>query len=292
MTKIMLDTDLGCDCDDAGAVAVLCHLAKSGKAEILSVTHTTGSRPGHTFLIHELRFFGYGDLPVGVRQDDFLTDPIYEQFSRPYCERMRYAYEEREDAVRVLRRTLAANGGNRDITLCAIGPLRNLGALVGSGADDISPLSGVELLAKNVTQVVCMAGNFTGRLSSEWNVKMDIPAARAFFSRCPVPILFAPDEIGRDLKTGALLDRVPEDHPVRAAYTLFSGESHMRSSWDLVAVYAAVCGAAPYWEEVPVQVDAVEETGALHTVPGDGMRRLVQVASNEAIAALLDPLML
>ena len=37
--KIILDTDLGTDCDDAGAIAMLINMASEGKAEILGMTH-------------------------------------------------------------------------------------------------------------------------------------------------------------------------------------------------------------------------------------------------------------
>ena len=37
--KIPFDTDIGCDCDDAGAMAVLHELANQGECSILAVTH-------------------------------------------------------------------------------------------------------------------------------------------------------------------------------------------------------------------------------------------------------------
>ena len=39
MIKLMFDTDMGSDCDDAGALALLHELATLGECEILSVTH-------------------------------------------------------------------------------------------------------------------------------------------------------------------------------------------------------------------------------------------------------------
>lgn len=37
--KILFDTDIGCDCDDAGALALLHRLCDRGEAELLAVTH-------------------------------------------------------------------------------------------------------------------------------------------------------------------------------------------------------------------------------------------------------------
>ena len=37
--KIIFDTDIGWDCDDAGALAMLHRLCDKGEAELLAVTH-------------------------------------------------------------------------------------------------------------------------------------------------------------------------------------------------------------------------------------------------------------
>ena len=39
MEKIILDTDMGCDCDDVGALALVCGAHKRGEAALLGVTH-------------------------------------------------------------------------------------------------------------------------------------------------------------------------------------------------------------------------------------------------------------
>ena len=41
MRKYIFDTDLGADCDDCGAMAVLCDGVKQGIAEVVAVTHCT-----------------------------------------------------------------------------------------------------------------------------------------------------------------------------------------------------------------------------------------------------------
>lgn len=39
MVKIIIDTDIGSDCDDAGALALAHNLANEGKCQILAVTN-------------------------------------------------------------------------------------------------------------------------------------------------------------------------------------------------------------------------------------------------------------
>lgn len=291
--KILFDTDLGGDCDDVGAAAILCNLAKAGEAEIVAATYCIGNPWGGWFLKYELEFFGFGDVPVGVLKDEgFMWEPNYAKYSRPYVERMQIPTPELPDAVRVLRRALADNGGKRDITLVAVGPLRNIANLLKSGADDISEKTGRELIAENVVEFVTMLGNFTSTEAVEWNVLMDIPSARLCVSEMPVPVVFAPWEIGGHIITGQRLDEVPEDHPVRAAYTLYAdGKHHTRMSWDLVTVYCAVRDDSPLYRREPLHV-TVNERGV--TLPEDGcdMVRLVQCAPDEEIVDALDALML
>ncbi|MCQ2432574.1 MAG: nucleoside hydrolase, partial [Clostridia bacterium] len=247
MKKIILDTDMGGDCDDVGAAAVLCNLAKQGKAEIVAATYCIGSPWGGYFLQNELAFFGYGNVPVGMlHEETFMNEPVYERYAKPYVEAHHLPQNMAEDAVRVLRRALAGNGGKKDIVLVAIGPLRNIANLLRSPADDISPLTGKELIAANVTEFVTMLGDFVKTDSTEWNVLMDIPSARYAVKEMPVPTVFSGYELGEHIKTGAMLADMSDDHPVKAAYLLHSdGKSQLRESWDLVTVYNAILDDTP-----------------------------------------------
>ncbi|MBR5219793.1 MAG: nucleoside hydrolase [Clostridia bacterium] len=291
--KILFDTDLGGDCDDVAAAAILCNLAKAGEAEIVAATYCIGNPWGGWFLKYELEFFGFSDVPVGVLKDEgFMWEPNYAKYSRPYVERMQIPTPELPDAVRVLRRALADNGGKRDITLAAVGPLRNIANLLKSGADDISEKTGRELIAENVVEFVTMLGNFTSTEAVEWNVLMDIPSARLCVSEMPVPVVFAPWEIGGHIITGQRLDEVPEDHPVRAAYTLYAdGKHHTRMSWDLVTVYCAVRSDTPLYERKPFHA-VVNERGVTLPEEGNNMVCLVQLADDGEIVSTLNALMM
>lgn len=291
--KIIFDTDLGGDCDDVGAAAVLCNLAKAGEARILAATYCIGNPFGGWFLKYELGYFGYPDVPVGVLKDEgFMWEPNYAKYSRPYVERMQISTEELPDAVRVLRRALADNGGKRDITLVAVGPLRNIANLLRSEPDDISPLTGRDLIAENVTEFVTMLGDFRSTEAVEWNVLMDVPSARLCVSEMPVPVVFAPWEIGGHIITGQSLECVSEDHPVRAAYTLYAdGKHHTRMSWDLVTVYCAVRSDSPMYERKPMHI-TLNERGVTLAKEGSDSICLVQRCADEEIVSTLNALML
>lgn len=291
--KIILDTDLGGDCDDVGAVAVLCNLAKAGKADIRAVTYCIGNPWGGYFVRHELDYLGFGSVPVGTLKDDtFMTDAVYEKYSRAYVEGHHLPTKETEDAVRVLRHTLAENGGVRDITLVAIGPLRNIANLLRSGADDVSPKSGAELIRENVTEFVTMLGNFADRTVCEWNVQMDIPSAQYVIDTMPVRTVFSPFELGATTMTGSRLTELPEGHPVREAYYLYlNKKSYLRNSWDLITVYCAVLDDNPFYERIPIHAKFADN-GCILLSEGDDMAYLKQICKNEEIVSVLDGLML
>ncbi len=291
--KIIFDTDLGGDCDDTGACAVLCNLVKKGEAQLLCATYCIGNPWGGYFLRYELDWFGFSDVPVGVLKDDtFMTEPIYEKYSRPYVERIGAKQEEQEDAVRVLRRALARNGGKNDIVLLAVGPLRNIANLLRSEGDDISPMTGFELVRDNVCVFYTMLGNFRDREQVEWNVLMDIPSAKYCIENMPARIVFSPFEAGDHIITGKSLEAASDDHPVRAAYTVYMNNTcHERSSWDLITTYCAVRQDNPLYRYEECHV-TMTDAGNTVSENGEDMAILIQAASDAEIVAFIDPLML
>ena len=56
--RIFLDTDIGSDCDDTAALAILLQLCREGRARLLGVTHCTGSAYGLAAIDAICRLFG------------------------------------------------------------------------------------------------------------------------------------------------------------------------------------------------------------------------------------------
>jgi len=66
--RIIFDTDMDSDFDDAGALAVLHALADRGECEILAVMHST-STPWSVGVIDAINtYYARGDLPIGARK--------------------------------------------------------------------------------------------------------------------------------------------------------------------------------------------------------------------------------
>lgn len=63
--KVIFDTDMDSDCDDAGALAVLHALADAGEAEILATVCSARHAWSPPAVEAVNRYYGRGELPIG-----------------------------------------------------------------------------------------------------------------------------------------------------------------------------------------------------------------------------------
>ena len=291
--KYILDTDIGGDCDDCIALALLAKYHKEGKINLLGVTHCTSTISGAYTAVSVLDWYGAADVPVGhTSRQGFMVGDLYEKYATPVMARFLWlkqeAYGERkfEDSVKLLRRLLAENS---DVTLVFIGPLNDMHELLRTEADEYSPLSGVELVKSSVREVIIMGGNFEDASYSEYNINCDIPAAKYTAENCPVPITYCGWEAASSIFTGHKLGEAHVNHPVRIAYYHFFNERQLpRESWDPVTVYYALHPEDPDWivsDECAVtfgdnaRTVVTEGNGAKYVRYSDG-RKLEEIIDN------------
>ena len=67
--KIIFDTDIGWDCDDAGTLAMLHRLCDKGEAELLAVTHCFAT-PYVAGCIDAINRFYGREVPVGINYSE------------------------------------------------------------------------------------------------------------------------------------------------------------------------------------------------------------------------------
>src|SRR5688572_14392513 len=147
--RVIFDTDVGGDVDDAGALAVLHALADRGEIDILAIGVVIGHSAGVPFVDAVNTFYGRPNLPVGTikgkapySRDEYMV-PIVAEFPHDLTQ------EKAPDVIDLYRRVLAAEP-DKSVTLIAVGPATNIRNLLKSGPDDHSPLDGVELVRKKV----------------------------------------------------------------------------------------------------------------------------------------------
>lgn len=259
--RYILDTDIGPDCDDAAALALAALYAKKAGRKLLAVMHCTSSPWGAGAIRCILNWYDQGEIPIGTLKDEgFLTGPELERYNRALAERAGQEACGAEDCLSLYRRLLARQPDG-SVEIVGIGPMRNLAHLLASGADDISPLTGRQLIEKKVVRLTVMAGNFVPDVDGpEWNVEMDIASARQVAGDWPGEIVYCGWEVGDQvvaLKEPCDLDA---GNPVRQAYWLHS-EGEGRSSWDLCTVqWAMDDGTENYVRSAPGVV-SIDERG-------------------------------
>ncbi len=308
MKKIILDTDIGFDCDDAGALALLHRLCDRGEAELLAVTACYDS-PYVAGCIDAINTYYKRPVPVGVlygAKKAVDDQPVYSpalcrDFPNQYPAE---AYPSAADAVALLRKTLE-NAEDHSITLTVIGSLATANALLHSAPDHISPLSGKELIAHKLERTVVMGGRFfetwpediwlddSFRVTWEWNIKADIAAAQNVCESWPGELVFSSYESGLwcvSMKEYCHL--APQDDPVRQAYMLH-GSIHGRSSWDHTAILEAVRPGQYYrlrpWGHITVDHEGIT---ALQEAPGGKQSYLIPIMDYKAMETVIDSIVL
>ncbi len=264
---LIFDTDMGNDCDDALALAMIHALQSRKECELLAVTITKDHELAAPFVDCLNTFYGRGNIPIGVCRNSGKTPDAgkYNQVSKITDNgKLRFEHDllsgnNAPTAVEVLRRTLA-QAQDASVVVVQVGFSTNLANLLASPADAIAPLSGRELFAKKVKLVSIMAGAFApipndqGVLGEhrEYNVAEDIPSIKKLVELCDVPILWSGFEIGLNLTyphQSILQDyRYVTHHPVAEAYIAYIPPPHDRPTWDLTSVLAAVRPDRGYFE--------------------------------------------
>ena len=194
MEKIILDTDIGDDIDDALALAFA---IMSGKIDLLGVTTVFKNAVQRAELACcLLETLDRTDIPVyaGIGKTLLQSIPDWEQVAASHRPRQMEVLKKQqpsiqpkpERAVDFIIDTVMASDG--DITLVPIGPFTNIAA-----AFILEPR-----LAQKTK--ICMMGGATDRVRPEWNALCDPEATRVVFGT-GVPITM----VGLDITTKCVM---------------------------------------------------------------------------------------
>ena len=198
--KIIIDTDIGDDVDDAFAIALA---LRSPELQILGISTTFGNTETRAKLLDRLLGeAGREDIPVSVGP----PTPAAGQFTqRRYADGGRFARTSHPKAVDFILEQIRRFPGQ--ITLVAIGPLGNVGALIDKDAETFRKLKRVVLMGGSIERGYGDLGYTKPRgPEAEWNIKNDIPSAQKLFAS-GVPIFMMPldstqlklDEVKREV---------------------------------------------------------------------------------------------
>lgn len=266
--KIIFDTDIGGDCDDAGALALVHRLCDKGEAELIAVTHCYNS-PYSAGCIDAINRFNSREVPIGV---NYAAEPATTPrgvYAGELCDKCKHSYPIEfhgtehgpEDTLELLRRTLAAADDN-SVTLVVTGNLSSMARLILSNPDEISDLSGKELVARKLNRTVLMGGRFFESwpmviyesgdpthhiMTWEYNIRgSGYQEAKTVFDNWNGDLVLASYEIGTFIRTMVgYAKRAKPGDPVALAYQIHN-EDTGRCSWDHTAVLEAIRPGV-YW---------------------------------------------
>ena len=311
--NIIFDTDIGGDSDDVMALDLLMSAHKAGDCRLTGVTYSADVPYSPALIRSILDYYSFQDVPVGrapfreehkPRTKDCYAKPVADVFGGADAP----TYETTPDAVKLLRRLLVENGKS---TLVVTGWLTNVADLLTSQPDEISPLTGIELVRSCVDEIAVMGGNFSHQDAStpfrtqpdengdlrpiaEWNIYADIPAAQRVFEVCPVPLSVIPFSLGLNMISGGPMVKAGgENRP--DSYSFIVHESlNGRHSWDPATALYAVYGTKPwFYRSAPGKVTITDEGISHFDASRGGNCRLLGCAMEKAaIAAAMDEIVM
>src|SRR5216683_6982377 len=173
--KIIIDTDIGDDVDDAFAVALA---LKSPEVEILGITTTFGDTETRAKLVDRmLEEAGRTDIPVAAGA---ATKTKSNFTQRRYAEGGHFARGSHLEAVSFILDQIRKKPG--EITLVAIGPLVNVGGLIDKDAETFRKLKRVVMMGGSVERGYGDPYGSPTAPQAEWNIVNDIASARKLFA--------------------------------------------------------------------------------------------------------------
>lgn len=250
--RLILDTDIGNDVDDALALAMIHSLENRGEVHLLAVTITKDNRYAASYVNLVNTFYGRANIPIGVVHHGKTPKdaPMLQVPAERRDLQGNYVYphslvdgSKAADAVELLRQILDQQPDN-SVTIAQIGFSTNLNRLIESD-------EGRALVKRKVKLLSVMGGNFEKPLP-EFNIATDASAAKSLFQGWPTPIVLSGFEIG--LRVMFSYQSIRKDfqwaanNPVVDAYNLYVGKPEDHPNWDSTAVLYAIRPDRGYFE--------------------------------------------
>ncbi len=175
--KVLLDTDIGSDIDDAVCLA---YLLAQPECRLLGITTVSGEADKRAMLASALCKVAGKDVPIFPGTEAPLLVAPRQTESPQAAALARWDHDTEfpvGQAIEFMRRMIRDNPG--EVVLLSIGPLTNLALLFRTDPETVSLLKGL----------VLMCGRFTNRLAGvspvEWNARCDPHAAAIVYQAAP-----------------------------------------------------------------------------------------------------------
>ncbi len=282
MTRLWIETDIGNDVDDLGALALAHVFADRGEAELLGIGINMDDPRAAPAVAAVNAFYGRPGIPIGVL--DPGPGPFRYTYAHLLADRFGDDTPPLAPAADLLRATLDA-AEPASVTIVSIGMHDNLVAV-------LDQPGGRAAIERAVARTVVMAGTFPE--GEEFNLTFRPHQALRFVREWPLPIEFLGFEVGEPVISGRGIDWSDADrNPVAIAYDYYNGPGEGRPSWDPLTIDLAVSGiGGPYALSEPGTL--VLDDGARNTWHADATGRhryVVPLKGSDALAARVDAML-
>lgn len=295
---VIFETDIGNDIDDALALDMLYKYMDQGKVELRAVMTNKCAPSIGEYMDIMNTWYGYPDIPVGIVRNG--TDDPWGHYAKdvvalknedgsPMFRRTHSDYDKLPDA-HILYRKILASLPDHSVVIPTVGFSTNLARLLDTPADEYSPLTGKELVARKVKLLVPMAGNMEDAKYAEYNVERDIPAAQKVFAEWPTPIVVSPFELGLAIEyPGKSIEADfgwASRHPMVESYRSYGEGSvqYDRPTWDLTSVLYAVEGDRWFTLSEPGSIRITDEGYSIFTPSAEGNVRYLKATPEQGVA--------
>jgi len=295
--NLIFETDMGNDIDDAIALDMIYKYVEAGDVNLLAVCLNKGGQSPAEYVDIMNTWYGHADVPIGICSQAMQNENhgytahvagMKADDGSPLFARTVADVDALPEAVSLYRKLLASQP-DHSVTIASVGFSTNLVLLLDSQADSCSPLSGKELIAQKVKLLSVMAGGFTEEHRPEYNVLIDVPAAKKVFGEWPGEVVFSPFEVGDVIRYPAT--SIENDftwaepaQPLVEAYKAYLPMPYDRQTWDPTAVLYAVEGGDWFTVSELGEV-SVEDDAKTYFAPSEtGTRRILSVTDEQASA--------
>ena len=247
--KVIIDTDIGDDVDDAFALALA---LSNPHLQILGITTAWGDTELRARLVERfLKQTGHAEIPVAAGPTTQSGTPFTQA---AWAEAFPEPPNGWPHAVDFILNQIRRNPGQ--ITLISLAPLSTVGVLIQKDPVTFRKLKRVVMMGGSIRQGYGDLGYLPDRgPSAEYNIKMDIPAAKELFAS-GIPIDMMPldstqlklDEV---LRATLFSQKTPLTDALHALYQQWAGYSNTVTPtlFDAMAVAVvvepALCPVAP-----------------------------------------------
>ncbi len=256
--KVIFDTDMGSDCDDVGALALLHAYTDMEEAEVIACIYSSGKIRYGVGIIDAINtYYHRPDIPIGADHGNEVGDPVDKMGAEKLAAKQDlygHSVVTNDDVPdqSLLLRQLLAEQPDGSVVYLTVGHTKGLYDLMNSEPDQYSPLNGKQLINRKLIRWIALGALSAHDGGKDWNFYFNgsAPYTKYLVENIPTDIYYI--SAGTDVMTGASLASLSKGTIVRDAYeswlSWYDGRTlaDQRPSWDLVGVYYAIKGEGDF----------------------------------------------